>query len=134
MAKISAIVDQPEKTNPESMAKVSKENGKEFSGYLRLPTAFLANAPDGTSITLWVRIEDRSGMRSQPVAFPLTLKRQGIQTAPPQGVFKERDLGPMVTQKSSWIDSIFEKLSSSNSSSGTDRNQQHQQQGRRPRD
>lgn len=122
MIRISAIVDQPEQIIPESFTKVSKENGKEFSGYLYLSTAPWANAPDGTSITLWIQIEDRSGNLSQPVTFPLTLKSQGTQTGPPQGVFKERDLGPMVTRKSSWIDSIVNEFSSSNPSSGADRN------------
>ena len=121
MIEISAIVDQPGQINPENITKVSKENGKEFSGYLFLSTAPWAKAPDGTSITLWVQIEDRSGNLSQPVAFPLTLKSQGAQTAPPQGIFEERDLGPMVTRKSSWIDSIVEELSR-NPSPGTDRN------------
>ena len=107
MIKISAIVDQPGQINPESITKVSKENGKEFSGYLHLSTASLTNVLDGTSITLLVQIQDRAGNLSQPVAFPLTLKSLATQKAPPQGVFKERDLGPMVSRKSSWIDSIF---------------------------
>ena len=132
MTKISAVVDQPGQINPESIVKVSKENGKEFSGYLYLSTAPWANALDGTSITLWVQIEDRSGSLSQPVTFPLTLKSQGTQTAPPQGVFKERDLGPTVTRKSSWIDSIVNEFSSSNPSPGTDRNPTTGTETRRP--
>ena len=122
MIKISAIVEQTGQNNPESITKVSKENGKEFSGYLYLSTATLANALDGTSITLWVQIQDRSGNFSQPAIFPLTLKSLATQETPPQGVFKEQDLGPMVTRKSSWIDSIFENFSSSNPSMGADRN------------
>jgi hypothetical protein len=120
MITISAIVEQTGQNNPESITKVSKENGRGFSGYLYLSTASLANALDGTSITLWVQIQDRAGNFSQSVAFPLTLKSQGTQTAPPQGVFKEGNLGPVVlTRKSSWIDSIVEELSRSNPSPGT---------------
>ena len=107
MVKISAIVEQTGQIHPERITKVSKENGKEFSGYLILPTALLANALEGTSITLWVQIQDRSGTLSPPVIFPLTLKSLATQKAPPPGVFRERDLGPMVTQKSSigsWLD------------------------------
>jgi hypothetical protein len=132
MTKISAIVDQPEQINPESITKISKENGKEFSGYFYLPTAPWANILDGTSITLWVQIEDRSGNLSQPAAFPLTLKSLATQQPPPQGVFQERDLGPMVTRKSSWIDSISETLSPSNPGSGTNRNPGTGTETRRP--
>jgi len=107
MIKISAIVDQTGQNNPERITKVGKENGKEFSGYLNLSTASLANVLDGTSITLWVQVQDKSGNLSQPVVFPLTIKKVATQEVPPQGVFRERDLGPMVAQKSllgSWMD------------------------------
>ena len=121
--KISAIVDQPEQIYPESITKVSKENGKGFSGYLYLSTATLANAPDGTSITLWVQIQDRAGNLSQPATFPLTLKSLATQEAPPQGVFREGDIGPVIlTRKSSWIDSISEKLSTSSPYTGPESN------------
>ena len=101
MIKIYGIVDQPGQTYPVSITRVSKENGKEFSGYLYLSTAPPANALDGTSITLTVQIQDRSGNFSQPAVFPLIIESLATQKAPPQGVFKERDLGPvMVTIKS----------------------------------
>jgi hypothetical protein len=122
MIRILAIVDQTGQNNPERITKVSKEDGKEFSGYLCLSTGSLTNVLDGDSITLWIKIEDRSGNLSQSVVFPLTFKSEGTQTDPPQGLFNERELGPMVARKSSWIDSIFETLSSSNPSSSTDRN------------
>ena len=117
MIKISAIVDQTGQNNPERITKVSKEDGKEFSGYLNLSTASLANVLDGTSITLWVQIQDKSGNLSQPVIFPLTIKKAATQEAPPQGVFRERDLGPMVIQKSSigsWMDFGSSTYSGSN--------------------
>ncbi len=101
MKKIYAIVDQPGQTYPMSITRVSKENGKEFSGYLYLSTASPATPLEGTSITLTLQIQDRSGNFSPPAVFPLTLKSRATQEAPPQGVFKERDLGPvMVTLKS----------------------------------
>ncbi len=101
MTKIYAIVDQPGQTYPMGITRVSKENGKEFSGYLYLSTASPATPLEGTSITLTVQIQDRSGNFSPPAVFPLTLKSRATQEAPPQGVFKERDLGPvMVTLKS----------------------------------
>ena len=100
MIKIYGIVDQPGQTYPLSITRVSKENAKELSGYLYLSTARPATPLVGTSITLTVQIQDRSGNFSQPVVFPLVLKNLPSQEAPPQGVFKERDLGPvMVTVK-----------------------------------
>jgi hypothetical protein len=101
MTKIYAIVEQPGQINPVSITKVSKENGKEFSGYLYLSTAPPANVLDGTSVTLTIQIQDRSGNFSQPAVLPLLIKSVATQEAPPQGVFKEQDLGPvMITLKS----------------------------------
>ena len=101
MIKIFAIVEQPGQIYPVSITRVSKENGKEFSGYLYLSTSPPATPLDGTSITLTVQIQDRSGNFSQPAVFPLIFKSVATQEAPPQWVFKERDLGPvMLTLKS----------------------------------
>ncbi len=101
MIRIYATVEQPGQINPLSITKVSKENGKEFSGYLYLSTAPPANILDGTSVTLTIQIQDRSGNFSQPAVFPLLIKSRATPEAPPQGVFKEQDLGPiMITLKS----------------------------------
>ena len=105
MIKIYGIVEQPGQIYPVSITKVSKENGKEFSGYLYLSTAPPAHPLDGTSITLTVQIQDRSGNFSQPAVFPLTLKSLAAQEAPPQGVFKEQDLGPVMIAITSLIGS-----------------------------
>ena len=101
MIKIYAVADQPGQNYPVSITRVSKENGKELSGYVYLSTASPASPLDGTSITLTVQIQDRSGNFSQPAVFSLIIKSLATQEAPPQGVFKEQDLGPvMVTLKS----------------------------------
>ena len=100
MRKIYGIVEQPGQIYPVSITKVSKENGKEFSGYLYLSTAPPATPLDGTTFTLTVQIQDKSGNFSQPVVFPLLVRSVATQEVPPQGVFKDRDLGPiMVTVK-----------------------------------
>ena len=101
MTKIYAIVEQPGQVNPVSITKVSKENAKELSGYIYLSTAPPATPLDGTSVSLTVQIQDRSGNFSQPAVFPMIIKNLATQEAPPQGAFKEQDLGPiMVTLKS----------------------------------
>jgi hypothetical protein len=103
MIKIYGIVDQPGQTYPLSITRISKENGKELSGYLYLSTARPATPLVDTSIALTVQIQDRSGNFSQPAVFPLTLKSLPTQEAPPQGVFKERALGPVMVAITSLI-------------------------------
>ncbi len=105
MIRIYGVVEQPGQIYPVSITKISKENAKEFSGYLYLSTAPPAHPLDGTSITLTVQIQDRSGNFSQPAVFPLTLKSLAAQEAPPQGVFKEQDLGPVMIAITSLIGS-----------------------------
>ncbi len=100
MIRIFATVEQAGRSYPVSIRRVSKENGKEFSGYLYLSTTSSESALDGLSITLRIQIQDRSGEFSQPVVFPLVLSSLATQQAPPQGIFKEQNLGPiMVTLK-----------------------------------
>jgi hypothetical protein len=100
MIRIFATVEQPGQIYPVSITRVSKENGKELSGYLYLSTTSTNNALDGLSITLKIQIQDGSGNFSKPVVFPLVLSSLASQQAPPQGIFKEQDLGPvMVTLK-----------------------------------
>ena len=103
MINIYGIVDQPGQTYPLSITRISKENGKELSGYLYLSTARPATPLVDTSIALTVQIQDRSGNFSQPAVFPLTLKSLPTQEAPPQGVFKERALGPVMVAITSLI-------------------------------
>ena len=103
MTKIYAIVEQPGQVNPVSITKISKENAKELSGYIFLSTAPPATPLDGTSLNLTIQIQDRSGNFSQPAVFPLTIKNYATQEAPPQGVFKEQDLGPVMVTVMSLI-------------------------------
>ena len=105
MIKIYGIVEQPGQIYPVSITKVSKENAKEFSGYIYLSTAPPARPLDGTSFSLTVQVQDRSGSFSQPAVFPLTIKNFATQEAPPQGIFKEQDLGPVMITVMSLIGS-----------------------------
>ncbi len=85
---------------PVSIIRVKKENRKELSGYIYLSTATPWNPMNFVNLDLIVHIQDGSGNFSEPIVFPLAMNNLSAQEAPPQGVFKEEALGPvMVTLK-----------------------------------
>lgn len=69
----------------------------ELSGYIYLNTvsAVPTNFFDLT-LTLAVNIQDKGGVFSQPVFFPLSFSPQSVREAPPDGVFREQNLGPIM--------------------------------------
>lgn len=96
MDKIYAVIDQPGVIPyPVSIIKVKKENWKELSGYIFLSTAAPNFPLDGVNLTLTVQVQDGSGNFSKPAVFPLSINTTSPQEAPPQGVFKEEELGPI---------------------------------------
>lgn len=87
---------------PVSITRIKQKNRKELSGYIYLNTA-PARLPEffNRSLTLTVNIQGEGGQFSQPAVFPLFFQAKPTQEAPPEGVFKEQDLGPiMVTLRS----------------------------------
>jgi len=83
-----------------SFIKIAEGNGKGFSGYVYLNTIGVQGF-DAGNITLHIQIRDKAGHLSPPVSFPLNFSSGFKQEEPPQGIFKENDLGPiMVTLKS----------------------------------
>ena len=97
MRRIYAEINQPGMNPyPISIIRIKKENQKELSGYIILPTANAESPMDGVNLTLTVHVQDRSGNFSQPVVFPLLLNSRSTQEGPPQGVFKEEALGVVV--------------------------------------
>ena len=101
MKNIYAVVDQPGVGQyPLSILRVKPENQKELSGYIYLSTATPVAPLYFINLMLTIHVQDRSGNFSQPAVFPLSINRNSVQEAPPQGVFKEEALGPvMVTLK-----------------------------------
>jgi hypothetical protein len=98
MRNIFAVADQAGVGQyPLSITRIKNENQKELSGYVYLttfgPSTSLLNYAE-LNLTIWV--QDRSGNFSQPVTFPLSLNTTYNQEAPPQGKFKEQDLGPIM--------------------------------------
>jgi hypothetical protein len=82
---------------PVSITRIKGENRKEFSGYVYLNTA---PAPSSSffnlTLTLTVNIQGQGGRFSQPAVFPLYFQAKPTPEAPPDGVFKEQNLGPIM--------------------------------------
>ena len=82
---------------PVSITRIKKENQKEISGYIYLNTA---PAPPSAffnqTLTLTINIQGKGGVFSQPAVFPLSFSFESVREKPPEGVFKEQDLGPIM--------------------------------------
>jgi hypothetical protein len=102
MKYIFATISQPGvSTYPVSIIRIKEENAKELSGYIYLNTA-PARLPEffNRSLTLTVNIQGEGGQFSQPTVFPLFFQAKPTPEVPPEGIFKEQNLGPiMVTLK-----------------------------------
>ena len=84
-----------------SYTRIKEENRKELSGYVYLNTVNPGNLLNFVNLTLTVQVQDKAGHFSQPAVYPLSLHARFTQEAPPPGVFKEEDLGPiMITLRS----------------------------------
>jgi hypothetical protein len=98
MRYIFATITQPGVgVYPVSITRIKGENQKEFSGYIYLNTAPAqpTNFFDLT-LTLTVNIQGTGGVFSQPVVFPLSFSARPDREAPPDGVFTEQNLGPIM--------------------------------------
>ncbi len=94
---IFAVVDQPGVgPYPLSIIRIQGENHKELSGYIYLNTSNPYSSLEFTPLKLIVQVQDRAGHFSAPVVFPLFIQGRATQEAPPQGVFKDEDLGPVM--------------------------------------
>ena len=99
MKNIFAIVEQPGVGQyPLSIIRVKGENRKEMSGYLYLVTATPWYPLNFVNLTLIVQVQDKSGNFSAPAAFPLSINSRYTQEAPPERVFKEQGLGPVMVR------------------------------------
>ncbi len=104
MKYIVAVIYQPGfGDSAPSFTRIRKENQKDLSGYTYL-TAFNAtpNRLNFTNMTLKVWIEDYKGNFSKPAVFIVEFSSRAKVEAPPAGIFKEQDLGPiMITPNTS---------------------------------
>jgi hypothetical protein len=84
---------------PVSRTKIREENRKELNGYIYLNTLIPGgyNFLNFHPIILTVQIQDKAGHYSKPMEFSLYFDpRANVQEEPPNGVFKEQALGPIM--------------------------------------
>jgi hypothetical protein len=84
-------------TYPVSITRIKEGNQESLSGYLYLNVSAFRNL-DFVELTLTVQVRDRAGQFSDPVKFPLSINSRYSQEPPPEGVFQENDLGPIMIQ------------------------------------
>ena len=98
MKYIFATITQPGVgVYPVSITRIKGENQKEFSGYVYLNTAPAAPTDFfNTDLTLTINIQGKGGVFSKPVYFPLAFSARPVKEAPPEGVFAEQNLGPIM--------------------------------------
>jgi len=96
MKYIFATVSQPgANAYPISIIRIKGENQKELSGYIYLNTSPAAQSNFfNLTLTLTVSIKGTGGF-SPSAVFPLSFEGKPAQEAPPDGVFKEQNLGPI---------------------------------------
>jgi hypothetical protein len=97
LTNIYAVVDQLGVGEyPVNIIRIQGQNRKELSGYLYLVTRTPYATLEFVSLKLTVQVQNRAGHFSVPAIFPLYIHSRASQEAPPQGVFKEEDLGPVM--------------------------------------
>jgi hypothetical protein len=98
MKEFVCIIHQPGVgTYPVSHTRIKEGNQKELSGYLFLNVSAFRNL-DFVELTLTVQVRDRAGQFSEPAKFPLSINSRYAQEPPPEGVFQENNLGPIMIQ------------------------------------
>jgi hypothetical protein len=99
MKNIFAVVYQPGVGQyPASIIRIKEQDQKELSGYIYLWTKTPWHPMDYVNLSVTVQIQDKTGNFSEPVGFLLSLAPRGSQEAPPQGMFKEQELGPIMVR------------------------------------
>ena len=96
MKEFACVIHQPGVgTYPVSITRIREGNQKSLSGYLYLNVNAFRNL-DFVELILTVQVRDRAGQFSEPVKFPLSINSRYAQESPPEGVFQENNLGPIM--------------------------------------
>ncbi len=98
MKNIFVTVRQAGVDYPISIIRINKENRKDLSGYIYLNTSGVVEIFNLQNLNLSVQIQGQSGDFSPPVVFDVAFNNRYVQAAPPEGVFKEQQLGPVMIQ------------------------------------
>jgi len=98
MKTIVCTVDQAGSgTYPVSFINIAEGQKNELSGFIYL-TTFQSQGLNHLTLALTVQIQDRAGNDSPPVSFPLRFSPFAKEEPPPEGIFQEKDLGPIMIQ------------------------------------
>lgn len=89
-----------------NVIKLNEKNRHHFSGYIYLNTSGTSAWLNLINLTLTIWIKDSDGHPSQPVLFPLSFQTNVIPEKPPQDLFEEQDLGPIMTQLLQTLDNL----------------------------
>ncbi len=96
-----AGVDHP---YPIGITRIGKDQQKNLSGYFYLDTSGLYRP---IQITLTLQIQDKAGHYSTPISFALSIvepsSKENRQEEPPEGIFNEQNLGPLMISLTSEI-------------------------------
>ena len=79
-----------------SLVRLKDEDRKEFSGYLYWYPG--PQAEPFSEFVMTIQIQDKAGHYSLPISLAVSLRPSGRQEVPPEGAFKERDLGPIMIE------------------------------------
>jgi hypothetical protein len=99
METIIAVVEQVGLGSyPVSLTDIKEENGKELSGYVYLNTGGTSgsNFLFDQKLTVSIQIRDKAEHTSNSVTHSVVFLGRQTQKSPPAGVFKEKDLGPIM--------------------------------------
>ena len=83
---------------PAAFIPIAKENAKNLSGYVFWNAVGSSRSTwyNFLDLTATVWIQDRAGHYSEPVSYTVSIRNRYVQEKPPEGVFAEKNLGPIM--------------------------------------
>jgi len=77
-----------------SHTQIKENDRREINGYLYWYPG--SEVDDFSEMAMTIQIEDMAGHFSKSVSLPLRIQLSGSQELPPEGVFQEKELGPVM--------------------------------------
>ncbi len=99
MDSIVTEIDQPgQGAYPASYTRITGENRKDLSGFVYLNTMSSGNYTwqENLNLSVTILIKDKAGHLSPPLVLPLSFNGRFSQEKPPQNLFQETNLGPIL--------------------------------------
>ncbi len=93
---VCTIEQQGRGSYPVSRIRISPDQRRELSGNVYLTTENSLGRLDNVTLKLILQVQDEAGHFSEPVNLFLLFQSKAKQEAPTQGIFQNRDLGPIM--------------------------------------